>query len=487
MDIKSYINGQWITPASDRVVRSINPADFSETVYEFASAGEKEAEAAVAAAQAASRKWEEVSAPERGRYIARVAEIARQRQDEIARVMTREEGKLLKESLGEVKKGISVLEYYGGAGFRLYGRTIPSELADCFTYTLRRPIGAVGIISPWNFPWAIPCWKIAPALVAGNAVVFKPAELTPGTATLLVQFFAEAGLPPGVLNMVVGPGSKVGETIIHHRDLKAISFTGSNEIGKRVIEAAAKTNKKVQCEMGGKNALVLMEDGDIEAAVAATVDGAFGSTGERCTATSRVLVHNQVKGEFLKKLLAKTREYVPGNGLDPKATMGPVVDKKQYESVLSYIEAGRSEGARLIYGGSKTGKNGYFIEPTIFDGVTAKMRIFQEEIFGPVLAVTSIGSFEEAVALSNDVDYGFTGAIFTRDIKAIMRFIERTEIRMVHINEPTIGGEAQLPFGGCKATGYGDREMADDGLNFFTQTKTVFINYSGRGERAMIR
>ncbi|MCX6356298.1 MAG: aldehyde dehydrogenase family protein [Candidatus Aureabacteria bacterium] len=487
MQIRSYINGKWVTPDSGRTVRNMNPANISECVAEFASAGEREALDAIEAASKAFAQWRDVPAPERGRYVARCAEKARGRAEEIARVMTREEGKLIKEALGEVKKGISLLEYYGGAGFRLNGQTIPSELANCFAYTIRRPIGVVGIIGPWNFPWAIPCWKVAPALVAGNTVVFKPAELTPGTATLLVELFQEAGLPPGVLNMVIGPGSAVGEAIIHHPHIRAVSFTGSNEVGKRVIEEAAKTNKKVQCEMGGKNALILMEDGDVDAAVAATADGAFGSTGQRCTATSRVLVHEKVKDEFMTKLLAKAREYVPGNGMDAAATMGPVVDKKQFESVLSYIESGKREGARLVLGGKKAAGNGYFIEPTIFNNVTPEMKIFQEEIFGPVLAITPFGDFSKAISFSNCVKYGFTGAIFTRDIKNIMHFIEHAEIRMVHINEPTIGGEAQLPFGGCKATGYGDREMADDGLNFFTQTKTVFINYSGRGERAMIR
>jgi alpha-ketoglutaric semialdehyde dehydrogenase len=487
MDIKSYINGKWVCPDSSRRVRNVNPANIDEVVWEFPSAGEKETLEAIEAAKKAFDHWREVPAPERGRFVSKVAEFARARQDEIAEVMTREEGKILKEAIGEVKKGISLLEYYGGAGFRINGQTVPSELANCFTYTIRRPLGVVGLITPWNFPWAIPCWKVAPALVAGNTVVFKPAELTPGTALMLVEMCEEAGLPPGVLNMVVGPGSVVGETIIHNPDIKAISFTGSNDVGKRVIVEAARTHKKVTCEMGGKNALVLMEDGDIDAAVAATADGAFGSTGQRCTATSRVLVQKKVKAVFLDKLVRKAREYIPGNGVDPKVTMGPVVDRKQFESILSYVETGRKEGADLILGGKKVGEKGYFIEPTIFDGVTPEMRIFQEEIFGPVLSVTEFEDFNEAIELSNSTKYGFTGAIFTHDVRNIMRFIEHAEIRMVHINEPTIGGEAQLPFGGCKATGYGDREMADEGLNFFTQTKTVFINYSGRGERAMIR
>lgn len=487
MEIKSYINGKWICPESTRTVRDVNPANTDEVVWEFKSAGEKETLAAAEAAGKAFKSWSDVPAPERGRFVSKVAALAKTRIEDIAKVMTREEGKLLKESMGEVKKGISLLEYYGGAGFRIAGQTAPSEIADCFTYTIRRPLGVVGLITPWNFPWAIPCWKIAPAIVAGNTVVFKPAELTPGTAQILVEMFEEVGLPAGVLNMVVGPGSTVGEAIVHHPGIKAVSFTGSNEVGKRVIAESAGAHKKVTAEMGGKNALILMEDGDIEAAVTATADGAFGSTGQRCTATSRVLVHKSLKAEFMKRLVAKAKEYVPGNGMDPKSAMGPVVDNKQFESVLAYIEAGRKEGAKLVLGGSKTGERGYFVEPTIFDGVTPGMRIFREEIFGPVLAVTEFERFADAIEMSNSVEYGFTGSIFTRDVKAVMRFIESAEIRMVHVNEPTIGGEAQLPFGGCKATGYGDREMAEDGLNFFTQTKTVFINYSGRGERAMIR
>lgn len=487
MQIRSFINGRWICPNSARIVRNVNPANIDEVVTEFPSAGEKETRDAIAAARETFGGWREVPAPERGRYVLRVMERARARKDEIARIMTREEGKLLREAAGEVQKGINILEYYGGAGFRINGQTIPSEIADCFTCTVRRPLGVAGIITPWNFPWAIPCWKIAPALVAGNTVVFKPAELTPWTASVLVELFEEAGLPPGVLNMVVGPGSAVGEIIVQHPHIHAVSFTGSNEVGRRVIVEAARTHKKVTCEMGGKNALILMEDGDMAAAVDATADGAFGSTGQRCTATSRALVHGSRSEEFMERIIAKAKTYVPGDGMAPGATMGPCVDRKQFETVLSYIEAGKNEGARCVLGGTRAPGNGYFVNPTIFDRVRPEMKIFQEEIFGPVLSVTEFETFEEAVALSNKVNYGFTGAIFTRDMHTIMKFIEQAEIRMVHINEPTIGGEAQLPFGGCKSTGYGDREMAEEGLNFFTQTKTIFINYSGKGERAMIR
>ena len=486
-EIRSYIDGKWTAPKAGRTVRGVNPADTAETVAEFVSAGEKETLEAVEAARRAFAEWQAVPAPKRGRFVARVAEIARARAEEIAAAMTREEGKLLREARGEVSKGLNLLEYYAGAGFRMSGDTVPSEIADCFTYTIRRPIGIAGLITPWNFPWAIPCWKIAPALVAGNTVVFKPAELTPQTATLLVRFFEEAGLPPGVLNMVVGPGSAVGEAIVRHPDVRAVSFTGSNEVGQRVIEECAKTRKKVTCEMGGKNALIVMEDADIDAAVTATADGAFGSTGQRCTATSRLLVHEAVKDAVMEGLLAAAKRYNPGNGADPASGMGPCVDRKQFETVRSFIESGKREGARLVLGGGAPDPRGYFIEPTIFDGVEPRMRIFQEEIFGPVLSVVSFGSFEEAMRLANDSRYGFAGSIFTREVGAVMRFIEGAEIQMVHVNEPTVGGEAQLPFGGGKATGYGDREMAEDGLNFFTQTKTVFINYSGSGSRSMVR
>ena len=310
MEIQSYIRGEWIVPRSKRTVRNVNPANVDEVISEFPSAGEEETSRAVDAAREAFPAWREMPAPERGRFVTRVAEMARQRQDELARTMTREEGKTLREAMGEVRKGISLIEYYGGAGFRLSGQTVPSELADCFACTIRRPLGVVGLITPWNFPWSIPCWKIAPALVAGNTIVFKPAELTPGTARILVELFEKAGLPRGVLNMVAGPGSAVGETIVHHPAIEAVSFTGSNEVGKRVIVESARTHKKVTCEMGGKNALVLMEDGDIDAAVAATADGAFGSTGQRCTATSRVLVHKKVKDAFVERLLGKIRKSV---------------------------------------------------------------------------------------------------------------------------------------------------------------------------------
>jgi aldehyde dehydrogenase (NAD+) len=332
-------------------------------------------------------------------------------------------------------------------------------------------------------------WKIAPAIVAGNTVVFKPAEITPATASLLVEIFEEAGLPPGVLNMVVGSGSVVGNAIVNALETRAISFTGSNEVGSALYQQAAKLGKKVTCEMGGKNAVVVLPDADLQKAATAIIGGAFGSTGQRCTATSRVIAAPQVKNELVGELRDRAAGLRVGPGLDESTDMGPAVDEKQWKTDLSYIEIAKQEGAKLVTGGGvPAGANGgYFVEPTIFDGVTPNMRIFKEEVFGPVLAVGAARDIDEAIQFSNAVEFGLTTSIFTQDINNVLRYIEEVETGMVHVNEPTIGGEAQLPFGGTKATGVGEREMAEEGLEFFTELKTVFINFGGTGERSMIR
>lgn len=485
----SYINGQWIQPRSERLVRNINPADPDEIIAEFPAATTVDVQAALEAAEAAFKGWRNTPGPERGRVLWRAANIARQRADEIARTMTREEGKILKEAKGEVLKGISLLEYYAGEGFRIHGKTLPSEARDTFTYTIRRPLGVVGLIAPWNFPWAIPVWKSAPALVAGNTVVFKPAELTPATAALLAEIYEEAGLPAGVFNMVVGPGSVVGEAIVNAPAVRAVSFTGSNAVGNALYVKAAQRGIKVTCEMGGKNAVIVMPDADLDKAATAIHGGAFGSTGQRCTATSRVIAHPAVKEGLLERLVSKAEKIKVGPGLDETVDMGPAVDEKQWQTDLDYIAAARTEGARLVLGGGRPAHlpKGYFVEPTIFDGVLPDMRLFKEEVFGPVLAITTAQSLEEAIRFANSVEFGLTTSIFTESIDTVMRFVEDVETGMVHVNEPTIGGEAQLPFGGTKSTGVGEREMAEEGLNFFTELKTVFINYSGQAERLMIR
>ena len=489
MHTGSYINGKWFHPKSDRLVRNINPADPDEVIAEFPAATAADVQHAIDAAQGSFRAWKKTPGPERGRVLWRAADIARQRADEIARTLTREEGKVLKEAKGEVMKGISLLEFYAGEGFRMHGKTLPSEARDTFTYTIRRPLGVVGLIAPWNFPWAIPVWKSAPALVAGNTVIFKPAELTPATATLLTAIYEEAGLPPGVFNMLVGSGSIVGEALVNSPALRAISFTGSNEVGGALYTKAAQRGAKVTCEMGGKNAVIVMADADLDKAAIAIHGGAFGSTGQRCTATSRVIAAPSIKDKLLERLVEGAQKIKIGSGLDETVDMGPAVDEKQWKTDLDYLRIGTGEGARLVIGGKRPEHlaKGYFVEPTIFDNVAPDMRIFKEEIFGPVLSVTTATSLEQALQFANGVEYGLTTSIFTDNVDTIMNFVEEVETGMVHVNEPTVGGEAQLPFGGTKATGVGEREMAEEGLNFFTELKTVFINYSGKAERLMIR
>lgn len=484
----SYIAGQWLEPKSDQRIRVLNPAKPSEVVADIPAATREDTLRAIREAEAAWPAWRRTPAPERGRVLWRAADIARERLEEIARIMSLEEGKIIRESRGEVLKGISLLEYYAGAGFRLSGQTLPSEVPDTQTYTLRRPLGVVGLITPWNFPWAIPVWKIAPAIVAGNTVVFKPASLTPGTAAIFIDILEAAGCPAGVVNMVVGPGREVGETIVDDARVRALSFTGSNQVGRGLYARAAKRGARVTCEMGGKNAVVVLDDADLEAAAKAIIAGAFGATGQRCTATSRVIVMPKVKDALLERLVAGAQGLRIGPGLDEATDLAPAVDEAQYRADLEYIDIAKREGASLVYGGSRLEQSGgYFLEPAIFSNVSPEMRIFKEEVFGPVLAVSEVPDLDAAIEVANAVEYGLAAAIFSRDNSAVMRFIEEVEVGMVHVNEPTIGGEAQLPFGGSKATGVGPREMGDEGLHFFTELKTVFINYAGRGERAMIR
>ncbi len=489
MKTGSYINGEWFHPKSDRILRNVNPADTNDIITEFPMATAEDMHRAIEAAQEAFPVWKKIPAPERGRVVWRMVDIARRRIDEIAEMMTREEGKILKEARGEVLKGISLLEYYAGMGFRMGGKTLPSEARDTFTYTIRQPLGVVGLIAPWNFPWAIPVWKAAPAIVSGNTVVFKPAVLTPSTAAIMTEIFEEAGLPAGVFNMVIGPGSQVGEAIVNSPAVQAVSFTGSNPVGNALYQKAAGRGVKVTCEMGGKNAIIVMSDADLDKAAVAIHGGAFGSTGQRCTATSRVIAMESVKDALLERLVEAAKKIKIGPGLDESVDMGPAVDESQLQTDLEYIKIGQEEGAKLVLGGGRPQglENGYFVEPTIFDNVKPNMRIFQEEIFGPVLSVATASNLDEAIHYANSVEFGLTTSIFTQNIDHVMRFIDEVETGMVHINEPTIGGEAQLPFGGIKSTGVGDREMAEEGLNFFTELKTVFINYSGQAERQMIR
>lgn len=382
-----------------------------------------------------------------------------------------------------MKKSLNVLEYIAGEGRRLLGDVVPSELSKNLIFTYRRPMGVVSIITPWNFPLSIPIWKIAPALVSGNTVVFKPASTTPLTAISIVKLFEDAGLPKGVVNMLTGPGVTVGKELVSNPDVRAISFTGSTETGRWIYETASKSLKRVQCEMGGKNAVIVDASADMELAVDGIVQGAFGSTGQRCTATSRVIVLKEVKEMLMNKLVDKVTKIKVGNGKNPDTTMGPLSSSEQMNKVLSHIESAKEEGAKLVQGGNRLQgeeySKGYYVEPTIFDEVKPHMKIAQQEVFGPVLAVLTADDFEEAIRIANYSSFGLSGSIYTNDLSRAMRYIEASEVGMIHINSPTLGGEAQAPFGGIKESGLGQREQGRRAVEFYTEEIVVHIDYTG--------
>jgi aldehyde dehydrogenase (NAD+) len=481
---RNFINGQWLESASNRTVENRNPANTDDILGIIKQATREEARLAVESAYEAFRGWRSTPAPTRGKIVARAARLMEDHKEELAQLLTREEGKTIGESRGELQRSINVAEFCAGESRRLNGETIQSELPSNFAYTIKQPLGVVACITPWNFPVAIPVWKIAPALVAGNSVVFKPASLTPATAIRIVELFEEAGLPKGVLNLVIGSGAEVGDEILNHPAVKAVSFTGSNEIGIRLYEQVSRRGAKVQCEMGGKNPVVVLEDADLNLAVESTAQGAFGSSGQRCTATSRAVVVNDVADEFVKRLAARAESMRIGNGADPRTEMGPSVDENQFGTVLRYIEIGREDGAQLACGGERaTGEGlekGYFVQPTVFDHVKPDMRIAREEVFGPVLSVIRVKDFDEAMTAANDSEYGLSSSIFSNDAARIFRFVDEIETGMTHINSPTTGGEAHIPFGGIKATGIGDREQGSTALDFYTEIKVVYVDYTGR-------
>jgi acyl-CoA reductase-like NAD-dependent aldehyde dehydrogenase len=479
---QNFIGGEWVTSTAKKRVPNINPTN-GELLGEVPLATREEATAAVEVAAQAYQTWSRLPAPKRGAIVSRAAQIMAERKEEIARALSREEGKLLAEARGEVVRTINIMEFCGAHGRRLNGETIPLELADNFGYTIKQPLGVAALITPWNFPVAIPAWKIAPALVAGNTVVFKPATLTPESAALTVQCFADAGLPPGVLNMIYGGGGEVGTAIIDHPAVKCVSFTGSTEIGLGVYQRAALRGIRAQCEMGGKNPVIVLEDADVDLAVAGVAAGAFGSTGQRCTATSRVILLHPVADAFLEKLVAIASKMRLGDPLQDGVDMGPSVDESQLQKVLEYIDIAKGEGAELLCGGTRADEGtlakGFFVRPTVFDRVRPDMRIAQEEVFGPVLSVIRVESFEEAMAAANASEFGLTSSIYTRDMARMFRYIDEIETGMTHVNSPTLGGEAQLPFGGSKSTGVGPREQGTEVFDFYTETKIVYIDYTG--------
>ncbi len=480
---KNLINGEWVASTSTRTIANINPGDTRDIIGHVPLATRDEALAAIEAAAAAAEMWRRTPTPKRGAIVTKAARLMEDRREAIARTLTREEGKLLAESRGEVQRSINIAEFCGAYSRLLGGQQVPLELANNLGYTVRRPLGPVALITPWNFPVAIPVWKIAPALVAGCPIVFKPATITPGSAMLVAQCFLDAGLPPGVLNMIFGAGSEVGSVLIDHPAIHGVSFTGSTEIGNDVYQRAAARGARAQCELGGKNPVIVCDDADLDLAVAGVLAGAFGSTGQRCTATSRVILQHPVADAFLEKLVAGVQALRAGPGLDESSTLAPSVDEGQMTKVLEYIAIARAEGADLLCGGERLTAgdlaHGFFIAPTVFDRVRPAMRIAQEEVFGPVLSCIRVESFEDAIAAANDSAFGLTSSIYTRDGARMFRYIDEVETGILHVNSPTLGGEAQMPFGGMKATGIGPREQGTEVFDFYTETQAVYIDYTG--------
>src|SRR5579875_2759355 len=471
----NFIAGDWVEASTKKTYDLYNPADTSQHLGSFQLSGAEDAKRAIEAAK-------------RAEVVFRAWELMKEGAEEFARTITIEEGKTLADSRGEVKRSLNVLEFTAGEGRRLLGDVIPSELPKNLIFTYRRPLGVVAIITPWNFPLSIPVWKIAPALVSGNTVVFKPATSTPLTAIKLVKLFEEAGLPKGVLNMVTGPGGTLGKELISSQDVKAVSFTGSTETGRWIYENAAKTLKKVQCEMGGKNAVIVDSSADLDLASDGIVQGAFGSTGQRCTATSRVIVLKDVKKELVDIILEKASKLKVGNGLMPDVDMGPLSSEDQLKKVLFHIETAKAEGATLLIGGNRIRgegyDRGYFVQPTVFDNVKPQMKIAQQEIFGPVLALLDADNLDEAIMIANNSLFGLSGSIYTSNINNAMKYVEKTEAGMLHINSPTLGGEAQAPFGGIKESGLGQREQGRRAIEFYTDEVVVYIDYTGRKREA---
>ena len=487
---KNFVGGKWLTARSDRTFENRNPANHDDLIGVFPASTAEDVDAAVQAARSAFSAWRLVPAPKRGELLYRVGELLRKYKEDIARGMTREMGKILKETRGDVQEGIDTAFYVAGEGRRLFGETTPAELPDKFAMSVRMPIGVCALITPWNFPMAIPTWKMFPALLCGNTVVLKPAEDTPASAARLVEILNEAGVPPGVVNLVHGRGEEVGAALVRHADVELVSFTGSAAVGREIASICGQQLKRVALELGGKNAQIVMEDADLDLAVEGALWGAFGTTGQRCTATSRLILHRDVAKRMTDALVARARQLKIGDGLDESTDMGPLINQAACDKVLNYISIGKQEGARSLIGGGihETGvcARGYFFQPTIFDRVASKMRIAQEEIFGPVLSIIEVGSFEEAITVLNDSPYGLSSSIYTRDVSRACRAIRDIQAGITYINGPTIGAEVHLPFGGVKNTGNGHREAGTTVYDIFSEWKSVYIDYSGKLQKAQI-
>jgi alpha-ketoglutaric semialdehyde dehydrogenase len=487
---KNFINGEWVEPRSGNAYENRNPANTDELVGMFVSSSSEDVDNAVDAAQSAYKTWRLVPAPKRAEILYRAAELLTQRKEELSRDMTREMGKVLAETRGDVQEAIDMTYYMGGEGRRLFGQTTPSELPNKFAMSVRQSIGVCGLITPWNFPMAIPSWKMMPALVSGNTVVLKPAEDTPLSSYHLVQVLMEAGLPPGVVNLVSGDGPNAGAPLAQHLGAPVISFTGSTAVGRLIAQACAPQFKHCSLEMGGKNIIIVMDDANLELAVEGAVWGGFGTSGQRCTAASRLAVHKSVYKEFVTRFVERVKRLRVGDGLNAATEMGPCINEEQLKTVAKYVGIGKDEGAKLLTGGARLEggpyAKGWFHQPTVFGDCDAKMRVAQEEIFGPVVSVIPIEDFEQAIEVANGVPYGLSASIYTRDVNKAFQATRDLFTGIVYVNAPTIGAETHLPFGGTKQTGNGHREAAIAAIDFYTEWKTLYIDYSDKLQRAQI-
>ncbi len=486
----NFIAGEWKPASSGRTFENRNPADRDDLIGTFADSGPEDVERAVAAAREAFPRWRALPAPKRGEILFRAAEILVRRKEDFSRDMTREMGKVLAETRGDVQEAIDMTYYMAGEGRRQFGQTTPSELQSKFQMSVRMPVGIAGLITPWNFPMAIPSWKMMPALILGNTVVIKPATDTPLSVVNLVRALEEAGLPKGVVNMVTGGGSEVGAPLMGHKDVGVVSFTGSTGVGRKVSEACAPAFKHCHLEMGGKNIIMVMDDARIDLAVEGAIWGGFGTTGQRCTAASRVAVQKKVYREFVDRFVERARALKVGDGLDDSVQMGPCISESQRRTVEEYVKIGRDEGAKLLCGGHRLESGdmarGYFHEPTVFGDCDPRMRVAVEEIFGPVVSVIPVGSLEEAITVGNSVEYGLSASIYTQDINQAFTAMRDMYTGIFYVNAPTIGAETHLPFGGTKNTGNGHREACVQALEVFCEWKSIYIDYSGTLQRAQI-
>lgn len=485
MEFQNYINGKWVN--GKNTFPTINPAN-EELVADIAQAEASDVDAAVTAAKNAFNVWRLTPAPLRGEMLFKVGDILKQKKEELSQLLTRDMGKVIAEARGDVQEAIDMAYFMGGEGRRLLGYTAPVEMMNKFGMAVRDPSGVVGLITPWNFPIAVPSWKIFPALVAGNTIIWKPSPETPAISAAFVKVFEEAGIPAGVFNLIMAPGADVAKALVNHPDVRVLSFTGSTSTGRSIAESAARLNKKVSLEMGGKNAIIVMDDADIELVTDATLWASFGTSGQRCTAASRLIVQRGIAGKVTESLVERTKKLKLGDGLDPKIDVGPVINKAALGRIHNYVQIGQKEGARALVGASvaDVGGKGFFYSPTLFDGVSPGSTLEAEEIFGPVLSIIEVNSLEEAIEVNNRSKYGLSTSIFTQDINRAFTAMRDIFTGLVYINHGTTGAEIQFPFGGVRGTGNGHREAGQAALEVFTEWKSIYVDYSGKLQRAQI-